>query len=118
MGWPGYPTTLFRALKMTNGKVVVVDLRHIAETTLVARSADDYDRAIRDGWVPESPQAALDAFERQEEVLGNEAARHAAKVAKMSEPAQREVESYEKTTSQHVPELPEAPKKRGRPKKS
>ena len=38
-------------------------------------------------------------------------------VLKMSEPAQREVEAYEKTTPQHVPEMPEAPKKRGRPKK-
>ncbi len=117
MGWEGYATTLFRALKKENGKVVVVDVEHIAQTTLVVRSGEEYDRAIRSGWVPGSPDAALEAFEQQEQAIGNTAAEHAYTVLSMSEPAQREVEAYEKTTSQHVPELPEAPKRRGRPRK-
>lgn len=118
MAWQGIPTTLYRALKKKNGKVVVLDLEHLAQTTFVARTAEDYERAIRDGWVQGGPQAALDAFEKAEEEISNAAAEHAYKVLSMSQPAQQEVEAYEATTPLHVPELPEAPKRRGRPKKA
>ncbi len=118
MAWQGHPITLFRALKKENGKVVVVDLEHIAQTTMVARSAEAYDLAIRQGWIAGTPDAALEAFEKAEEAVGNAAAEEAYKVLSMSEKAQQEVADYEKTTPKHVPEIPEAPiKKRGRPKK-
>ena len=117
MGWDGYATTLFRALKKQNGKVVCVDIEHLAQTTLVVRSGDEYQRALRQGWIDGTPDDAMEAFELEEQKVSNAAAEHAYGVLKMSEPAQREVEAYEKTTPQHVPEMPEAPKKRGRPKK-
>ncbi len=116
MAWQGHPITLFRALKKDNGKVVVVDLEHIAQTTMVARSAEAYDLAIRQGWIDGTPEDALEAFEQEEQVVSNAAAEHAYKVLSMSESAQKEVADYEKTTPKHVPEMPEAPiKKRGRP---
>lgn len=70
------------------------------------------------GWC-ESPQEALALHEAEAERIGNEAAYRAHDDRNMSESAQREVADYEKTTSQHVPVIPEQVKKpRGRPKKA
>jgi hypothetical protein len=117
--WPGHPVTLFRALKKANGQVVVVDAEVIAQTTMVARNSDEFYKAIGQGWVEGSPQAALDRFEAEEQTIGQLAAERAASDLKMSESAQQEAADYEKTVPlQHVPVIPEAVKKpRGRPKK-
>lgn len=119
MAWQGCPTTLFRGLKKTNGKVVVLDADYIGQTTMVARDSDTYYKMIGQGWCDE-PQDALDQFEQAEQSVSNEATYRAAADRKLSEPAQREAEAYEASVPMaHVPVIPEQVKKpRGRPKKA
>ena len=81
MSWPGHPTTLYRAMKLPNGKVVCVDLRVISQTSKVVRNADEYYKAIGQGWCSH-PNEAVERFEQQEQEIGNEAARRAAKAPK------------------------------------
>ncbi len=118
MAWEGHATTLFRGLKKQNAKVVVVEPEFLTQTTKVVRSGEEYEKALRQGWIDGTPQDALDAFELEEQKVSTAAAEHAYTVLSMSHAAQQEVADYEKTTSQHVPELPAAPKRRGRPKKT
>ena len=110
MSWPGHPTTLYRAMKLPNGQVVCVDLRVISQTSKVVRNSDEYYKAVGQGWC-DHPNDALAQFERAEEAVGNAAAERAYRDLRMSEPAQREAEAYEKTVPLvHVPEIPEARK--------
>lgn len=106
MPWEGYPTTLYRAMKV-QGKVLCVDPRVIHQTSKVVRSSDEYYKAVGQGWC-DHPDKALEQFEREEENIGNLAAERAYTDLRMSEPAQREAESYEKTVSTHVPVIPES----------
>lgn len=108
MPWNGHPTTLYRAMKLQNGKVVCVDLRVIDQTSKVVRSSDEYYKAVGQGWC-DHPTLALEQFERFEQEIGNAAGERAYADAKMSEKAQREAADYEKTVPlQHVPVIPEA----------
>ena len=108
MTWPGHPTTLYRALKLPNGKVVCVDASVIAQTSKVVRNSDEYYKAVGQGWC-DHPTTALERFEAEEAAVGQAAAERAYSDLRMSEPAQREAESYEKTVPLiHVPVIPEA----------
>jgi hypothetical protein len=107
MPWNGYPTTLYRALKLSNGKVVCVQADVIHRTSLVVRNEDAYLKAVGQGWC-DHPDLALEQFERFEQEIGQASAERAYKDLRMSEPAQRESEAYEKTVSGHVPVIPEA----------
>ncbi len=111
------PVCLYRALKRPDGKVVCTDGDYITETCRAARTEYDYLLMIGQGWVRE-PQEALERFEAEEQAIGQAAAERAYADQSMSESAQSEIEAYESTTGvKHVPEVPEAVKKRGRPKK-
>jgi hypothetical protein len=108
MPWDGHPTTLYRALKLPNGKVVCVDLSVIDQTSKIVRSSDEYHKAVGQGWC-DHPSHALEQFERFEQELGNAAGNRAFHDLRMSEKAQKEAADYEKTVPlQHVPEIPEA----------
>ncbi|HEX2594754.1 MAG TPA: hypothetical protein VHL34_24840 [Rhizomicrobium sp.] len=107
MSWRDAPVTLFRAMKLPNGKVVCVDARVISETTKIVRNSDEYYKALGQGWC-DDPAEALERFERAEETIGNLAAERAAQDLKMSALAQEEAAAYEKTVSTHVPVIPEA----------
>lgn len=107
MSWPGHPTTLYRAMKLPNGKVVCVDISVISQTSKVVRNSDEYYKAIGQGWC-HHPTEALERFEQREQEIGNAAAERAYHEQFMSEPARREAEAYEKTVTTHVPEIPEA----------
>ena len=107
MSWEGVATTLYRAKKLPNGKVVCVDIRVIHETSKVVRNSDEYYKAIGQGWC-EHPDEALRRYELAEQEVGNAAAERAAADLKLSALAQQEAADYEKTVSTHVPEIPEA----------
>ncbi len=110
MPWKGWPTTVYRALKLPNGKVVCADASVISQTSRVVRSSDEYYKAVGQGWV-DHPDDALARFEAEEAAIGNAAAERAYYDLRMSEPAQREAEAYEKTVPLvHVPVIPEASK--------
>ncbi len=109
-GWNGVPTTVYRALKLQNGKVVCIDATVMAQTSKVVRSSDEYYKAKGQGWC-DGPDEALERFELDEQAVGNAAAERAYTDLRMSEPAQREAAAYEKTVPlQHVPVIPEASK--------
>lgn len=117
MSW-SHPTTLFRAYKKPNGKVVVCDPEFLSATTKVVRNSDEYYKALGIGWIDGTPQEALDRFELEEQDVSDIATYRAAADQGMSDPAQAEAAAYEASTPQHVPEVPEvAVRKRGRPKK-
>jgi len=105
--WPGYATTLYRAMKLPNGQVVCVDARVISQTSKVVRNSDEYYKAIGQGWCAK-PAEALERFEREEEAIGNLAAERAYSDQFMSRMAQQEAADYEKTVTSHVPVIPEA----------
>lgn len=109
MSFQGHRTTLFRAYKKPNGKVVVLEADSIELTTKVVAHESDYLIAKGQGWCDE-PQEALDRFEAEEQALGNAAGERAASDLKMSEKAQKEAADYEKTVPLvHVPVIPEVP---------
>lgn len=107
MPWKGHPTTLYRAVKLSNGKVVCVHADVIHRTSLVVRNEDAYLKAVGQGWC-DHPDLALEQFEQFEQEIGNAAAERAFFDAKMSPMAKRESDAYEKTVSGHVPVIPEA----------
>ncbi len=110
-------TTVFRALKLSNGKVVCVDAASLTQTTKVVNDQREYDIALGQGWSA-SPQAAMERFEEEEQALGNAANLRAYDDRRLSPAAQAEAAAVESTTIRHLPEIPEAPKRgRGRPKK-
>ena len=109
-------TTIFRAVKRPDGKVVCVDTDYLQQTTKVVATEGEYLILKGQGWT-DDPQSAMDRFEEEEQALGRAAAERAYTDQTMSEAAQAEAVEYEKTTSRHVPEIPEVARKRGRPKK-
>ena len=116
--WPGHAVTMYRALKLPNGKVVATDPEYLTATCVAARTSDQFYVLLGQGWIAGHPQDALDAFEASEQVVSNEATYRAADDQKMSDKAKAEAEAYEQSTPLHTPEIPEQVKKpRGRPKK-
>ncbi len=102
-------TTLFKAIKHANGKVVVLDVDTLTATTKVVTERD-YDLSKSLGWC-DSPADALAQFEHEEEAVGNDAAVRAFDDRHLSEAAKQEAEVVESRTVRHLPEIPEAPKK-------
>lgn len=109
-------TTVYRAIKLATGKVVCVDAAHLQQTSKVV-TEQDYDLAKSLGW-SDSPHEAMTRFEAEEQALGDEANHRAYGERNMSELAKTEAQQVESRTIRHLPEIPEAPKKRGRPKKT
>jgi len=114
---PPLPTTLFKAIKAPNGKIVCVHPDHLLATTKVVRTLRDYEVAIGQGWA-EHPDEALARLEAAEDDISLAAAVSAADDRRMSLPAQAEVADYGSDTIEHVLEIPEVSKRKpGRPRK-
>lgn len=110
-------TTLFKAVKRDDGKIVCVDPNLLHATTKVVASEREYEIAIGQGWA-ESPQEAMRRKEASEDDIAAQAAVSASDDKHMSEAAQADALARESQTMEHVLEIPEVPKKkRGRPKK-
>ena len=130
-----YPQMLFKAqLQPMSGKHEVLLARDIisADKTVVLLSAEafnascqlvvndesEFKRAIEEGW-RESPKAAQEHYEALQNSIAEAAAFRAAEDSRMSQKAQAEARKADESTSQHVAEIPEQPKRRGgRPKGS
>jgi hypothetical protein len=115
MPWDGFATTLFKAIRRTDGKNVCVDADHLGSTTRVVRTPLDYDNAIAQGWV-DHPEQAMARLEAEQDATSTDAAVRAYDDRNMSEKALAEASAEDSTSVQHKPEVPEAPKK-GRTKK-
>jgi len=110
------PTTLFMAIRRSDGKNVCVDTDSLRSTTKVVRDLREYEVAIGQGWC-DHPLEAMARLEAAQASLSVDAAVRAHDDRRMSEAAQAEADAADAATGfTFVPEVPEAPKKRGRPK--
>lgn len=83
---------------------------------LIAKDEAEYKRAKANGWA-DSSAAALELAERREREVSQAAAERAFVDSKMSEKAQAEAAALDASTFEHQPEIPEQPRRRGRPRK-
>lgn len=123
-----YPKMLYRARKREDGKVVCIEPNHVDSPLLTpdqnARMAAHVESANRaamtearneqhekeleaQGWCG-SPKAALEAIEKYERMIGDEAARLAHQDRNLSERAKAEREAFEASTPEHVAVIPES----------
>jgi len=124
-----YPRMLYKAAKRANGKVMCGDLaddyatereqqdaqRFTRNCQLIVKSDDEERTAKNQGWC-ESPQAAIDAFERMEQERGNASAQVLYKAQTMGDVAQRELAEAGAQTHDHVTDVVPV-RRRGRPRK-
>ena len=75
-----------------------------------------YDRALADGWRKTGTEA-LDWREKEETRVADIAANRHHQDARLSEQARAHAASVDASTSEHVPVIPVAPRRRGRPRK-
>lgn len=118
-GFEAYPAMVFRAARWSNGKamcghpgVATGEPEATAFTNqcqFIVQDADEHAKMRRAGW-HNSPQEALDAFERDERTTADAAAEEQFRVTRMSERAQREFDAAQDATDFHDPD-PAAPKK-------
>jgi hypothetical protein len=113
-----YRTTLYKGVKRPDGKLVVLDVDYLTQTSkIVEQASPEHTLALSLGWA-DSPQEAMARLEAAEDQIAVDAAVSASDDQHLSEKAQAEVLAYESTTLEHITDIPEAPKKRGRPRKS
>jgi hypothetical protein len=113
-----YRTTLYKGVKRPDGKLVVLDIDYLTQTSkIVEQASPEHTLALSLGWA-DSPQEAMARLEQAEDQRAIDAAVSASDDAHLSEKAQQEVKDYESSTLEHITEIPEAPKKRGRPRRA
>ena len=120
-----YPTTLFKALKREDGVVKCMDsmpspygwindAQYAKEVTRVESfnrqcqrevpSLEAEKAAYAEGW-RDTPNGAMEAHEKLERWIGDEAAKRAHQDRSMSERAQKEIAVAEAATPEHVAEV-------------
>lgn len=82
----------------------------------VVQTEREYDAAKAEGW-RDTDKEAFEFREQEQAKLAQEAAERAYRDRNMSENAKAEAEKVEAETFGHVAEIPEAPRRRGRPAK-
>lgn len=111
------PTTLFKAIRRPDGRIVCIDTDYLTKTTKVVKDERDYVLAKSLGWC-DHPSEALDRMNAEEDALSEAAALRHSDDAHMSPAALAEAAEVDATTIRHLPEIPIAPKRgRGRPRK-
>ena len=105
-----YPKMLYKAGRDDKNQIDILE-------RVVVDDADHQRRMESRGYV-DGQIAALAACEAQEREVAKIAANRAFHDRKMSPEAQAEARAIDEATSGHLAEIPEAPKKRGRPKKT
>jgi hypothetical protein len=110
-------TTLYKAIKLPNGRLVVIDPEHLSMTSKVFDNRGDYELALANGWT-DNPRTAMERLEAAEDAISDHAAIRAADDQHMSPAALAESEAVESKTLAHLEEIPEGKKPRGRPRKS
>lgn len=132
-----FPMMVYRAQKLPSGKVVTAApmppqfgwkdpaeyQRAVDEAEGITKASqrivhtdDELRHAKNNGW-RETQAAALEAFELEEQALGNAAAEAAYRVQRMSAKAQAEYKAADEATHEHVADVP-VPKRRGRKPKA
>jgi hypothetical protein len=84
----------------------------------IVRDATEHARAAEDGW-RESPQEAVEYLLSRDRERSTATAERNWQDRNMSEQAKREIAAeIEAVGGEHLPEIPEAPRRRGRPRKN
>lgn len=104
-----FPKMMSLAGRSDTGKIVITREQ-------VAGDADEQARLESEGFRC-GHDKAIEAHERREQSIAELAANRAFQERTMSDAARREAAEYEESEYGHVAEIPEAPKKRGRPRK-
>lgn len=113
---------VYKARKGPNGgpfKVIdPMDDAWSMQNCLTVGNRDEEERAVREGWRL-GPKEAIDHANALEDAISRAAAERAMADRRMSEKAQREAAEADSQTADHLPEIPEAPVRRGpgRPRK-
>lgn len=120
-----FPKMLYKATKREDGRIVCLESEpamsafltmdsyqrevarvhaHNASACLTVGSADEMERAVRQGWVEGSPLDAIARLKAFEDEIANAAAEANAKAVGMTDKARRERNKRESATDEHVPE--------------
>jgi len=111
------PTTLFRAVRSETGANVCIHVDYLTSTTKVVRDLREYEVAIGQGWC-DHPSEAMARLEAAQDAVSTAAAVRAYDDRRLSDSAQAEADAVDRAAGfTHLAEIPEAPRKRGRPKK-
>lgn len=119
-GFEPFPKMLYRARRPdSGGPILCVDPRNeqwsTANQHTVGNEAE-LERAMREGW-RKSPQEAIAYAQGLEDDIANAAAHRAYEDRNMGEKAKAEAQAADEATAEHLPEIQEAPRRRGRPRK-
>lgn len=126
-GYEPFPKIVYKAHQADNGKWVCSlsvwsdEDRAAAEAwqrrcQRLVQSEGDYRAALNDGWRDTPVDAEAYAQKIQTEIADAAAERHY-RDARMSEKAQREAAAADAASDAHVPDIPAAKKRGGRPRK-
>jgi hypothetical protein len=108
------PTTLFRAIRRSDGRNVCIDTDHLTSTTKVVRDLREYDIAKGQGWV-DHPREAMAQLESEQDAVSTAAAVRAYDDRRMSPKALGEADEADRAAGvQHRPMVPEGKKKKAR----
>lgn len=102
-------TTLYKAIRLPDGRHVCVHPDHIAQTSKVVTNEADYLILVGQGWV-DHPVTAMERLEKSEDEISDNAAIRAFDDRHLSEAAQAEAERVESQTIRHLPDIPEGVK--------
>lgn len=102
-------TTLYKAIRLPDGRYVCVHPDHIQQTSKVVTNEADYLILIGQGWT-DHPLTAMAQLEAAEDAISTDAAVRAFDDRHLSESAKAAAEQIESTTIRHLPEIPEQPK--------
>ena len=82
----------------------------------VVNSEDEYRQAVDEGW-RDDPKEAMAHAQKLEDMISEAAAHRHWQDRNMSEKAKKEAAEADEASDQHLAEIPEKPRKRGRPRK-
>ena len=104
-GWPyqPYPKMLYKARKLPNGKVIVLDWDDPRTGFVIVQNEAEERIQLGQGYYC-TQQEALDGFERQEQAVAQAGAEVEYAVERMSKPAKREHRKRAQATASHVTE--------------
>jgi len=110
VGFEEYPKSIYKAGRPKMANVEITEVKTV-------RSEEEERIAIGQGW-GRTIEHAIQLVHDQHNTFAKLAAERAHVERSMSEKAQAEAAAFESETVQHVPEIPVAHKKRGRPRKT
>jgi hypothetical protein len=112
-----FPRMLYHAVKRKDGVVVCIDPAiPEAQSCVIVHSEAEQSRAMEAGW-RESQKEAMDWFEAKEQSIAKAAAHRNYEDRNMSEKAKAEISEAEAAAgADHLPEVKEKKRGRGRPK--